>query len=81
MGIEKALDLVYERDEELLDVMVFIDSQAAIRALPSPSVEPEESVWSTLNTIQNLKASGTRVTLVFYYALLFIILQKLRILH
>jgi len=65
LGIKKALDLVYERDEELPDVMVFIDSQAAIRALSSPSVEPEESVWSTLNTIQNLKASGTRVTLVW----------------
>ncbi len=65
LAIKKALDLVYEKDEETSDVLVCIDSQAAIRALSSPSPEPEESVWTTLNTIRNLKSSGTRVTLVW----------------
>ena len=65
MAIKQALELIHEAKEKPPEVLVLIDSQAAIRALSSPSVEPEESVWSTLNTIQRLKTTGTKVTLVW----------------
>ena len=62
LAIKKALDLFHEHSEKS-NVLVCIDSQAAIRALSSPAVEPEEAVGATLDTIYKLQSDGSSVTL------------------
>ena len=62
LAVKKALDLVQEKDASKSNVLVCIDSQAAIRALSSPPAEPEDAVGSTLETIQKLKSAGVNVT-------------------
>ena len=54
---------MHEKDTTKSNVLVCIDSQAAIRALSSPPAEPEEAVSSTLNSIHKLKSTGFSVTL------------------
>jgi ribonuclease HI len=63
LAVKKALDLVHEKVTVKSNVLVCIDSQAAIRALSSPSTEPEEAVSATLNSIHKLKSTGLSVTL------------------
>ena len=47
------------------EIFIFVDSQAAIRAIVSPAVEKEDLVLHTIEAIRGLKSAGCKITLVW----------------